>query len=96
MKKKESKTSTMKKCAVLLAAAMLLATGCGKEDEKTIGGSVQNMEPVDITSGAELRETGRRQARGSRTAGPRKGSRIPARAAPHPERAISSPQRASP
>lgn len=52
MKKKESKTSTMKKCAVLLAAAMLLATGCGKEDEKTIGGSVQNMEPVDITSGA--------------------------------------------
>ena len=52
MKKKESKISTMKKCAVLLAAAMLLATGCGKEDEKTIDGSVQNMEPVDITSGA--------------------------------------------
>ena len=35
---------------------MLLATGCGKEDEKTIDGSVQNMEPVDITSGAD--ETG--------------------------------------
>ena len=56
MKKKESKISTMKKCAVLLASAMLLATGCGKEDEKTIDGSVQNMEPVDITSGAD--ETG--------------------------------------
>lgn len=52
MKKNESKISTMKKCAVLLASAMLLATGCGKEDEKTIGGSVQNMEPVDLTSGA--------------------------------------------
>lgn len=56
MKKKESKISTVKKCAVLLASAMLLATGCGKGDEKTIDGSVQNMEPVDITSGAD--ETG--------------------------------------
>lgn len=33
MKKKESKISTVKKCAVLLASAMLLATGCGKGDE---------------------------------------------------------------
>lgn len=48
MKKKESKISTMKKCAVLLAAAMLLATGCGKEDEKTIDGSVQNIQPEEI------------------------------------------------
>ncbi len=52
MKKKERKNSNLKKCAVLLAAAMLLATGCGQE-EKTIDGNVQNMEPVDITSGAE-------------------------------------------
>ncbi len=51
MKKQQRKNSNMKKCAVLLAAAMLLATGCGK-DEKTIDGNVQNMEPVDITSGA--------------------------------------------
>ncbi len=52
MKKKERKNSNLKKCAVLLAAAMLLATGCGQE-EKTIDGNVQNMEPVDITSGSE-------------------------------------------
>lgn len=52
MKKQQRKNSSMKKCAVLLAAAMLLATGCGQE-EKTIEGSVQNMAPVDISGGEE-------------------------------------------
>ncbi len=52
MKKKESKISTVKKCAVLLASAMLLATGCGKGDEKTIDGSVQNIQPEELGSEA--------------------------------------------
>lgn len=52
MKKLETKNSGRKKCALLLAAVMLLAAGCGK-DEKTIDGNVQNMEPVDIASGTE-------------------------------------------
>ena len=52
MKQRESKSSAMKKCAVLLAASMLLATGCG-QGEKTIDGNVQNIQPQDIGSDAE-------------------------------------------
>ena len=70
MKKKESKISTMKKCAVLLASAMLLATGCGKGDEKTIDGSVQNIQPEELGSEASGSTSGTGQtgqAQGSGT-----------------------------
>ncbi len=70
MKKKESKISTVKKCAVLLASAMLLATGCGKGDEKTIDGSVQNIQPEELGSEASGSTSGTGQtgqAQGSGT-----------------------------
>ena len=55
MKKVHKKIS--KKCAAaLLAAAMLLVTGCGQA-EKTIEGSVENIQPVDITSATESGQT---------------------------------------
>ena len=70
MKKKESKISTVKKCAVLLASAMLLATGCGKGDEKTIDASVQNIQPEELGSEASGSTSGTGQtgqAQGSGT-----------------------------
>lgn len=48
MKKFARKNGGMKRCAaVLLAAMTLFATGCGDE-EKTIDGSVQNIQPEEI------------------------------------------------
>lgn len=73
MKKDATIKSGMKRCAAaLLAAMMLFATGCGK-DEKTIDGSVQNIQPEEIgdeggTGASGSSQNGQAQGSGTGTA----------------------------
>lgn len=69
MRKPVRKNSRKIKCsAAILAAMMLLATGCG-EEEKVIDGSVQNIQPVAVgneadTASSEAGQPGQDQENG--------------------------------